>query len=181
MRIFKRLYIPVMRPATVLALAALATPLAWSPAFAQGVKIAYVDANVLVEQSPQSRRVEQELEAAFAGRQDELRARIEKFRAANEDFEKNALLLSEEERAAKARELQAEQREIQRTQRDFREDLDAERQRRIRELETLISAVVLEVSRSGGYDLVVQQAVYASPEIDITADVLERLKQHSTQ
>ena len=168
-----------MRQLMVLALAALTALFTSAPAFAQGAKIAYVDANVLVEQSPQSRQVEQELEAAFAGRQDELRGRIEKFRAANEDFEKNALLLSEEERAAKARELQAEQREIQRTQRDFREDLEAERQRRIRELETLISAVVLEVSRSGGYDLVVQQAVYASPDIDITAAVLERLKQHA--
>lgn len=146
-------------------------------AFAQGAKIAYIDANVLVEKSPQSQRVEQELEAAFADRQRDLRNRINQFRVDQEDFEKNALLLSEEERAAKTRDLQAEQREIQRAQRDFREDLESERRTRIRELETLISAVVLDVSRDGGYDLVVQQAVFVSPDIDITDEVLELLKQ----
>lgn len=159
------------------AVIALTPPAFVASAFAQGAKIAYVDAQILIEQAPQSQKVERELEEEFSDRQRALRDRLEKLRADQEDFEKNALLLSEAERTEKAIALQKDQREMQRAERDFREDLDTQRRLRISELESIISEVVLEISKQGGYDLVVQQAVYASSEIDITGQVLEALKE----
>jgi outer membrane protein len=66
-------------------------------------------------------------------------------------------------------------REFQRRQREFREDLN---QRRNEELQALLERaqrIVRQLAEQEKYDLIVQDAVYFSPRVDITDKVLRAL------
>ncbi|MEM7194405.1 MAG: OmpH family outer membrane protein [Pseudomonadota bacterium] len=143
--------------------------------------LAYVDARRLVEEAPQGKDQAQELEEAFSERSRELRGKIDQFREEEANLEKNAMLMSAEDRDAKTRELRELQRELRRDQQAFNEEYAARRNEGLQKLERTISEVVIQVSEQGGYDLVVQQAVYASKEIDITDLVLKELERIYSQ
>ena len=144
-------------------------------------KIAYVDARTLVEKSPQGRDEVQRLEDEFAERSRELRGKIEQFRQEEADLEKNALTMSQDDVDAKSRELREMQRSLKREQQAYNEDYAQRRNQGLAELERVISEVVIFIAKEGDYDLVVQQAVYASPRIDITNKVLEELQKRHKQ
>ena len=148
---------------------------------AYGDKIAYVDARTLVEKSPQGRDEVQRLEDEFAERSRELRGRIEQFRQEEADLEKNALTMSQDDVEAKSRELREMQRSLKREQQAYNEDYAQRRNQGLAELERVISEVVIFIAKEGDYDLVVQQAVYASPRIDITDKVLAELEKRHNQ
>lgn len=137
--------------------------------------IAYVDARRLVEEAPQGVDQAKALEESFSERSRELRGKIDQFREEEANLEKNAVLMSDQDRDAKTRELREMQRELRRDQQEFKEEYAASRNEGLQNLERTISEVVISVSKEGGYDLVVQQAVYASKQIDITDKVLEEL------
>ena len=66
-------------------------------------------------------------------------------------------------------------REFQRRQRELREDLN---QRRNEELQALLQraqAIVRQIAEQEKFDLIVQDAVYFSPRVDITDKVLRVL------
>ena len=73
------------------------------------------------------------------------------------------------------RELSETDRELQRRQREFREDLN---QRRNEELQALLERaqrLVRQIAEQEKYDLILQDAVYFSPRVDITDKVLRAL------
>jgi len=84
-------------------------------------------------------------------------------------------VLSETDRNRPQRELAETDREFQRRQREFREDLN---QRRNEELQVLLERaqrIVRQIADQEKYDLIVQDAVFFSPRVDITDRVLRTL------
>ena len=78
-------------------------------------------------------------------------------------------------------ELREFQRNIAREQREYNEQYAKSRKQGLQELEEIISEVVIGVAEENEYDLVLQQAVYASEKIDITDQVLQALSTHHEQ
>ena len=138
-------------------------------------KIGYVDALRLIDESPQGQRELQALEAEFADRNRELRGRLELFRDRRADFEKNAVLMTPEEAEKSREELRTMQRDLAREQRDYNEAYDSKRQSSLGQLQKVISEAVIFIAKRDNYDLIVQQADFASDQINITAKVLEEL------
>jgi outer membrane protein len=84
-------------------------------------------------------------------------------------------VLSESDRMKRQRELADLDKDLQRKQREFREDLN---QRRNEELATVLertNKVIKQIAEAEKFDIVFQEAVYASPRIDITDKVLKAL------
>ena len=78
-------------------------------------------------------------------------------------------------RAKRQRDLSDLDKEFQRKQREFREDLN---QRRNEELAVVLertNKVIRQIAEAEKYDIVFQEAVYASKRIDITDKVLKEL------
>ncbi len=145
-------------------------------------KIGYVDAIRLVDDSPQGKDAVQKLENTFSERNRELRAKFELFKEQEADLEKNGVLMSAEELEAKTRDLRDLQRELKRDQREYNEEYAASRNEGLAALQKLITSAVIDVAKELEYDIVLQQAVYASPGVDITAEVLKELEaRHSSQ
>ena len=84
-------------------------------------------------------------------------------------------VLTESDRLKRQRELADLSQDFQRKQRAFREDL---MQRRNEELAKVVDRVNKEIDRiakAEKYDLIVQDAAYINPRVDITDQVLKAL------
>ncbi len=151
------------------------------PVQAQDVKIAYVDARRLIDEAPQGKDEIKKLEEQFNERSRDLKAMIELFNAQEAELKKNAVILSAEELQEKSEELLRLQRKLQREQQNYNEDYARDRNQGLARLEKLISAVIIEIARRDKIDLILQQVVFASRNIDLTDKVLEELQKRYAQ
>jgi outer membrane protein len=149
--------------------------IASAPAAAQEFKIGYVNSERILRDSAPARAATQKLETEFAKRDRELQDMAQRLKAQAERFDKEAPVMAEADRVRRQRELSETDRELQRRQREFREDLN---QRRNEELQALLERaqrLVRQIAEQEKYDLVLQDAVYFSPRVDITDKVLRAL------
>ena len=84
--------------------------------------------------------------------------------------------MTAEEVQIESGDLQEMQRQLRRAQREYKEDYARRRNQRLGKLEKVITEVIVAVAKREKLDVVFQQAVYASPDIDLTDRVLDELK-----
>ncbi|MFN3884294.1 MAG: OmpH family outer membrane protein [Rhodocyclaceae bacterium] len=149
--------------------------LAVMPAIAEGARIGFVNGQRVVNESPQAQRAKQRLEKEFEKRDQELQQMAKRLQAMQENLEKNGLTMAESERRAKEREFAELNREFQRKQREFREDLNLRQNEELAAIFERANKVIKQVAEAEKLDLVVQEAVYVSPRIDITEKVIKAL------
>ena len=138
-------------------------------------KIGYVDARRLIDESAQGQASLKSLEQEFAARNREIKGKFDLFKAKEAELQKNSVLLSQEDLEKQTEELREMQRELKRDQRDYNEEYNAQRNRSLAELQKVISAAVIFIAERDNYDLIVQQAVFASKAINLTETVLQEL------
>jgi outer membrane protein len=159
---------------TVLALA-LAT-LGWA-ALADGTKIAYVDYQRLVQESPQARAAQQALESEFAPKQKQLEAQKKELDGRAQKFERDQATMSESERTKTQRDLRDSQVTLERRAKEFQEDVQMRQNEELQRVQKMIVESVRTYAKAQGYDLVIAQGViYNSDSIDITSAALSSLQ-----
>ena len=145
------------------------------PTLAQNVKIGYVDAAKILEEAPQSKASLKELENEFGPKESELRKMRDEIARLESELDKNSLVMSDSDREQRNRDLVERQRKLRRAQQDFRDEYNLRRNEELSELQRIVSDKIIEIAKSEGYDLIMQQVVYASKKIDITDQVLKIL------
>ena len=90
-------------------------------------------------------------------------------------LEKDAVTMSESDRRAKEQELSRMSVDFQRMQREYREDLNMRRNQELSSLFERADRVIKQIADAEKYDLILQEAVFRSPRIDITDRVLKAL------
>jgi len=138
-------------------------------------KIGYVDARRLVDESPQGQAQFKSLEDEFSARNREIKGKFELYQSKEADLQKNGVLMAPEELEKKKSELAEMQRELKRDQRDYNEEYNAKRNAGLAALQKVISDAVIFIAERDKYDLIVQDAVFASKNINLTEVVLEEL------
>jgi outer membrane protein len=93
-----------------------------------------------------------------------------------DDLDKNAMTMSENERRNKEREFGDMNREFQRKQREFREDLNQRRNEELAQVVEQANRVIRQIAEQEKFDIIFQDAVFASPRIDITDKVIKALE-----
>ena len=83
--------------------------------------------------------------------------------------------MSESDRKNKERELANLNREFQKQSREFREDLNMRRNEELAVIQEKARKAIQDIARADKYDLIVEQAVYFNPKIDITDRVMKSL------
>jgi outer membrane protein len=149
--------------------------LAVSSVSAQELKIAYVNTERILREASAAKAAQAKLEAEFSKRDKELTDLRGRVKQAMEKLEKDAPTLSESERARRQREVVDQDRELQRRQREFQEDLS---QRKSEELAAIVeraNRVTKQIFEAEKYDLIVQEAVFASSRVDLTEKVIKAL------
>lgn len=156
--------------AAVLALAFVVTA-----AGAADIKIGYVDVERIRRESAPAERASKQLEKEFAPRAQELQRREAQVKTLQGQLEKDGVTMSENERRSKEQELSRASVDVQRMQREFREDLNMRRNQELATLFERADKVIKQIADAEKYDLILQEAVYRSPRIDITDRVLKAL------
>ena len=146
-----------------------------SQAVAGDFRVGYVDIERILRESVSAVKAGQKIEKEFASRDEAIKKLGGQVRDIQDYLEKKGAGLSNIERRNKERELSNLSAELQRSQREFREDLN---QRKNEELSVLLehaNRVIQALAENEKYDLVLQEAVYRNPKIDITDKVLKAL------
>jgi outer membrane protein len=145
-------------------------------AFAQeAVRIGMVNTERILRDSTAAKAAQVKLEQEFSRREKELQETAARLKQLSERLERDASVLSDSDRQRRQREFADQDKDFQRKQREFREDLN---QRRNEELAAVIeraNKVIKQIAEQEKYDLILQEAVFASPRVDITDKVLRAL------
>ena len=158
-----------------LILAALALWLAGGATGAAELKIGFIDAERINRESAPAERASKQLEKEFAPRAQELQRRESQIKALQGQLEKDAVTMSESDRRSKEQELARIGLELQRMQREYREDLNLRRNQELSALFERANRVIRQIAEAEKFDLILQEAVYRSPRMDITDRVLKAL------
>jgi outer membrane protein len=146
---------------------------------AQELKIGYVNSDRVLRDAAPAKAAQAKLETEFGRREKELQDTANRLKAASDRLEKDGPTLSESERQRRQRELLEQDREFQRKRREFQEDLN---QRKNEELAAVIeraNRVIKQIFETEKYDLILQEAVFAGPRVDITDKVIRALNAQS--
>ena len=142
------------------------------------LKIGFVNMVEIMEKSPQAEAARKALEKEFSNRDKKLTAVRDEILKLEETLKKDAAIMSEKRRAELEKEIQNKKREYNRQQDELREDFNIRRNEELGKLQKYVHEVVLEVSKSENYDLVVTQpVVFASSRIDMTQRVLQKMQE----
>ena len=141
------------------------------------LKIGFVDVERISRESAPAERASKQLEKEFAPRQQELQRREAQIKELQGQLEREGMTMAESDRRAKEQELARSNVEFQRMQREFREDLTIRRNQEIQGLMERANRVIRQIAEAEKFDLIVQDAVYRDPRIDITDRVLKALSE----
>ena len=156
-------------------LLAAATGLAVAQAQAQELKIGYVNSDRVLRDATPAKAAQAKLESEFGKREKELADHANRLKAASDKLEKDAPTLAESERARRQRDLIEQDRDFQRKRREFQEDLNERKNAELAVVVERANRVIKQIFETEKYDLILQEAVFAGPKIDITDKVIKAL------
>ena len=161
--------------------ASLLVALASVGAQAQELKIGYVNRDRVMSETNLFKAADAKFKAEFAKREKELQELDAKLKAAAERMDKDAPTLNEAERGRRQRDLVEQDREFQRKRRAFQEDVAQRQQEEIAILFERASKVIKQIFETDKYDLILQEAVFAGPRVDITDKVIKALNAQTSK
>src|SRR3954467_1957702 len=148
---------------------------AQAPAASPQFKIGFVNTERILRDATPAVRAQRKIEAEFKKRDDELARIADQLKRMQDDLDKNSVTMSETQRRNKEREFGDLNRDFQRKQREFREDLNQRRNEELAQVVETANRVIRQIAEQEKYDIVFQDAVFASPRIDITDKVIKAL------
>jgi len=146
-------------------------------AHAQSVeyKVGFVSTERLFREAAPAVRALKKLEKEFAPRDQELQKLAKQAKDLQTQLERDGVTMAESERRNKEADLGRINRDLQRLQREFREDLNLRKNEELAQVLERANKVIQEIAEKEKFDLILQEAVYRSPRIDITDKVLKAL------
>jgi outer membrane protein len=142
---------------------------------AQELKIGYVNSDRVLRDAIPAKAAQAKLEAEFSKREKDLNELAQRLKAASDRLDKDAPTLAETERVRRQRELVDQDRELQRKRREFQEDLSQRKNEELGAVVERTNRVIKQIFETEKYDLILQEAVFWSPKVDITDKVIKAL------
>ena len=142
---------------------------------AQELKIGYVNSDRVLREAVPAKAAQAKLETEFSKREKELTEVGNRLKAAGEKLDKEAPTLAETERSRRQRDLIDQDREFQRKRREFQEDLSQRKNEELAAVVERANRVIKQIFETEKYDLILQEAVFWSPKVDITDKVIKAL------
>jgi outer membrane protein len=149
--------------------------LAAGPACSTEFRVGVVDTERILRESAPAMKAEKKIEKEFAARDQEIKKIAQQVRDIQSFLDKEGMTLQDAERRNKERELDNLNANLQRMQREFREDLNLRKNEELVVVLGLANKAIQQIAETEKFDLVLQEAVYRNPKIDITEKVLKHL------
>ncbi len=139
------------------------------------LKIGYVNSDRVLRDAIPAKAAQAKLESEFSKREKDLTDVANRLKAASDKLDKDAPTLAEAERGRRQRELVDQDRELQRKRREFQEDLNQRKNEELGAVVERTNKVIKQIFETEKYDLILQEAVFWSPKVDITDKVIKAL------
>lgn len=160
--------------ASLLLVGAIAMPVVVN---AEALKIGFVNGTRLVEESPQAQAAADRIKKEFDPRQQELLKAQDQLRERQDRFLKDSAFMSAAEKQNKERDIVSAQREMRLRETELREDFTIRRNQEMAKVWEILRNTIQTYGKEQGYDLILFEGVsYASPQVDVTDDILKQLK-----
>jgi outer membrane protein len=174
--VLRRISLKLPKPlSTAIRVAAIAALCVASQVHAQESRIGFVNTERIFREATPAKAAQVKIDQEFSKRDKELQDVAARLKAMSEKLDKDIALITEAERAKRQRELTDLDKDFQRKQREFREDLNQRKNEELASVLERTTRVIKQIAEAEKYDIVFQDAVYASPRIDITDKVLKAL------
>lgn len=146
--------------------------------YAAEMRIGVVNANQIVEQSPQYDAVRKSLEAEFKRRDNDLVAKQKQIKTLEDKLARDGAVMSAAEVKRLEQDIRSRRRKIKSMSDEFREDLNIRRNEEFNKLLRKVSEVVHQIGEKENIDLILSEGVvYASKRVNLTEKVLNMLRQ----
>jgi outer membrane protein len=142
---------------------------------AQEFRIGFVNTDRIFKEASTAKAAQTKLEQEFSKREKEIVELGATLKTLADKFEREAPTLAEGQRSSRQKQLVEQDREFQRKRREFQEDLNARKNEELQQVLDRANKVVKQVAESEKYDLILQEAVYVNPRLDITDKVIKVL------
>lgn len=160
----------ILSSSIAIVLMMLATPVA-----AQGYKIGYVNGFRLQNESALTAPEIEQMKKEFAAREQRLQELQKQGLELQGELEKEALTMKPADKQAKEKRLAALAQQFEQLQRSVAEDLEVRKNEARARFLAETSAIIKAIAEAGNYDLILEQAVYSSSQLDITDQVLKEM------
>lgn len=145
-------------------------------------KIGYINSQRVIEEAPGAQEVRQELEQDLSQYRSQVQEMGEELQEMIRQFEQQRMTLSEQARQNREDEIAQRQQEYQQRIQQLEQQAVQRQQELVQPIMDRINAVIEEIRRDGDYtiifDLAGQSILAADPGLDLTAEVIRRLRQN---
>lgn len=146
------------------------------PAMAES-KVGVVNTVQLMEEAPQAKAAQSNIETEFAPREKELVNLQKSIRKLEDKLSRDGAVMSEKESGKLERDILAKRRDLKRSQEEFRDDLNIRKNEVLSKLQRQMYEATVALAKEKKYDVILGQGVvYSSDNVDVTGMVLEKLK-----
>lgn len=152
-----------------------------APVQAQEFRIGFVNTDRIFKEAGTAKAAQSKLEQEFSKREKEIVELGATLKSMADKFEREAPTLPEGQRVNRQKQLVEQDREFQRKRREFQEDLNSRKNEELQQVLDRANKVVKQVAETEKYDLILQEAVYVNPKLDITDKVIKVLNTGSVK
>ena len=159
----------------------IAALLAFASAAHADMKIGYVNADKVLSESPQAQAVAKKLKQEFSGREKDLLNGRKEIKKLEDKMARDSAIMSDVERSKLERDIMVRKRDWQHDADAFRDDTNLRQNDEMKKLVDMVRQIVQGIGKDQNYDLIVYDGVaYASPAVDLTDKVAEKLRSLGT-
>ncbi len=140
------------------------------------LKIGFVNIPAVLEKAPQAEKAKKRLEQEFSPRDKQLVAQQKDIQSKEERLSRDSAVMGETERSNLEKDILNKKRDIKRSQQEFSEDFNARKNEELGKLQRRIVEAIRTIAKEQNFDLLLTDGViYASEQIDVTAQVQQKL------
>lgn len=141
------------------------------------IKIGFVNRVKLLKEAPQADEASKRLQKEFEPREKQLIANQKKASEKEERFVKDSEVLSPTERQKQEQEIVSDKRQLKLAETELKEDFAIRQSEEMSKIQALLIDAIQQVGKDEQFDLILYEGVsYASPRVDITDKIIDRLK-----
>ncbi len=163
------------RAAWIVVAAVAVTVIAAQPAWAEGLKVAVIDVNKVLNESEAGKAARKKMEGRYEELKKKVEAVNEEARTMKEDLDKQKILLGKEKLKEKEEALKAKVAELRELTQKAEKEMQSRQGELTRDVLKIIEGQVDKVVKDEKIDLVLERSagvIHFSPSLDITDKVL---------
>jgi outer membrane protein len=150
--------------------------LSTSAAFAEDIKVGFVDMQRALNETEDGRKAKEKLKKDFDQKQKELDEQQAQLKKEIEDLDKKRTLLPADKVREKEAELRVKLEKVQQTYMRHQQDLSGKEQKETQKIFERMTKIISEIAAAENFSMIVDRSalVFAKPHLDLTNELIRR-------